>query len=62
MSEVTCFVIQKFDNSVFDSRYFEVIKPALENAELKPIRADEILGVRPIIENIEEQIEKASNA
>lgn len=57
----TCFVIQEFDNGgVFDSRFAEIVRPAIEKAKLKPLRADEILGVNPVIEKIEDAIRKAT--
>lgn len=49
-----CFVIQPFDDGgTYDLRYKETIKPALEKAGLRPRRADEILGLTPVIEKIE---------
>jgi hypothetical protein len=52
----TCFIIQAFDAGKYDKRYQEVYKDAVEASNLKPIRADEVLGIQPIIETIEEQI------
>lgn len=54
--EKTCFVIQRFDGGKFDKRYIEIFKKAIEDSSLKPVRADEVLGTRPIIETIESQI------
>lgn len=54
-----CFVMQPFDDSTFDMRYYETIKPALEKAGVEPKRADEILGLNPIVEKIESAIEAA---
>ena len=54
-----CFVIQPYDSGVYDSRYRETIKPALEEAGVKPVRADEILGLNPVIEKIEQAIKDA---
>jgi hypothetical protein len=48
-----CFVIQPFDGGVYDRRYKETVKPALEKAGVDPKRADEILGLSPVIEKIE---------
>lgn len=51
-----CFVIQRFDGGKFDKRYQEIFKEAIERASLTPIRADEVLGTKPIIETIESHI------
>ncbi|MBR7778932.1 hypothetical protein [Undibacterium rugosum] len=56
----TCFVIQSFDGGKFDQRYKETIRPALLRAEVEPQRADEILGLNPVIEKIESAIKAAS--
>lgn len=56
----TCFVIQVFDAGKYDRRYKETIRPALIKAEVNPQRADEILGLNPVIEKIETAIESAS--
>lgn len=56
----TCFVIQSFDGGKYDRRYSETIKPALIKAEVEPQRADEILGLNPVIDKIETAIESAS--
>ena len=56
----TCFVIQAFDGGTYDRRYKETIRPALIKAEVEPQRADEILGLNPVIEKIETAIESAS--
>ncbi len=54
-----CFVIQPFDDGTYDRRYNETIKPALEKAGVEPKRADEILGLNPVIEKIESAIAAA---
>jgi len=54
-----CFIIQPFDDGVYDRRYKETIKPALEKAGVIPKRADEILGLNPVIEKIESAIAAA---
>ena len=54
-----CFVIQPFDGGMYDRRYKETIKPALEKAGVEPQRADEILGLNPVIEKIESAIAAA---
>lgn len=56
----TCFVIQLFDGGTYDRRYRETIRPALIKAEVEPQRADEILGLNPVIDKIETAIESAS--
>jgi hypothetical protein len=57
----TCFVIQSFDGGgKYDRRYKETIRPALLKAKVDPQRADEILGLNPVIEKIETAIESAS--
>ena len=55
----TCFVIQSFDGGTYDRRYRETIKPALVKADVDPQRADEILGLNPVIDKIEIAIESA---
>lgn len=60
MSLSRVFVIQKFDNGgLYDKRYEELFKPALEAARTEPVRADSILGLQPIIEKIEGAIREA---
>lgn len=56
----TCFVIQAFDSGKFDRRYQETVRPALLKAGVDPQRADEILGLNPVIEKIERAIEGAA--
>jgi hypothetical protein len=58
----TCFVIQRFDNATYDKRYRETFAPAIERGGAKPIRADEILGTRPIVEKIEEGLRSCNIA
>lgn len=53
------FVIQNFDGGRFDKRYQETIRPAIEKAGAVPNRADQILGLQPIIEKIEDAIREA---
>jgi len=56
----TCFVIQEFDDGgMFDRRYKDVIAPAIQSANARPLRADEILGLNPIIEKIEKAIRES---
>jgi hypothetical protein len=54
-----CFVIQAFDGGTFDRRYGETFQVALERAGAIPQRADEILGLSPVVEKIEAAIEGA---
>lgn len=56
----TCFVIQSFDGGKYDRRYKETVRPALIKANVDPQRADEILGLNPVIDKIETAIEAAS--
>lgn len=56
----TCFVIQSFDGGSYDRRYRETIRPALIKAEVEPQRADEILGLNPVVDKIESAIESAA--
>lgn len=58
----TCFVIQRFDNDVYDKRYRETFAPAIEKGGAKPIRADEVLGTRPVVQKIEEGLRSADVA
>ncbi|MCK5058670.1 MAG: hypothetical protein KAT34_18600 [Candidatus Aminicenantes bacterium] len=56
----SCFVIQEFDDGgTFDKRYKDIIEPTLKSLDVVPLRADEILGLNPIIEKIENAIKKA---
>jgi hypothetical protein len=49
-----CFVIQPFDKGgPYDKRYRDVLKPAIEDAELTPYRVDEDPGTTVLIEDIE---------
>ena len=53
-----CFVIMPFKEP-FDSYYKKLLTPAIKDAGLKPIRADEIYGVKPIIDDITREIREA---
>jgi hypothetical protein len=55
----TCFVISPFCHP-FDGYYKKIYKPAIEKAKLTAIRADEICGTGPIIEDIFTHIDLAS--
>jgi hypothetical protein len=55
-----CFVIQPFDRDVFDRRYKDVFKPAIEEAGFEPYRVDEDPGVQIPIEEIERGIREAA--
>lgn len=58
----TCFVIQRFDGNIYDKRYRETFAPAIERGGAKPIRADEVLGTRPVVEKIEDGLRSANIA
>lgn len=61
ITKPSCFVIQQFDDgSTFDKRYSETIHPALIEAGVLPKRADQILGLQPVIEKIENAIKDAA--
>jgi hypothetical protein len=54
----TCFVMMPF-GSWFDRYYQEVYVPAIKDAGLEPIRADELFSTGSVVEQIWEQIGKA---
>ncbi len=54
-----CFVIQPFDNSVYDKRYRETFKPAILKAGLEPYRVDEDPSSQVLIDNIERGIRES---
>lgn len=59
IDEKLCFVLMPFQTK-FDSIYKNIIKKVVENdAKFTCIRADEIFGTKPIIEDIWEHIKKA---
>jgi hypothetical protein len=55
----TCFVMQPFDGSVFDSRYKDIIKPAIKKAGLSPYRVDEDMEAVELAETIKKNIKKS---
>lgn len=55
----TAFMIQTFDGAKFDRRYTETIRPGIVKGGAEPQRADEILGLQPIIQKIEQAIGNA---
>ena len=55
-----CFIVQPFDNGVFDQRYNDIIKPAVEACGLTPYRVDEDYGAEIPINTIAEKISFAS--
>lgn len=57
--KLSAFVIQTFDSAKFDRRYQETIRPGIVKGGAEPRRADEILGVQPIIQKIEQAISAA---
>lgn len=58
----TCFVIQRFDGGTYDRRYKETFAPAIEKGGAEPVRADEVLGTRPIVTKIEQGLRAADVA
>jgi nucleoside 2-deoxyribosyltransferase len=55
----TCFVMQPFDGGVFDRRFEEVFKPAIEAAGLEAYRVDQDPKVSIPIQDIEAGIRSA---
>ena len=55
----TCFVMQPFDRGVFDKRFREVFKPAIEAAGLEAYRVDQDPKVSVPIDDIESGIRSA---
>ena len=55
-----CFVIQPFDNGKYDSRYRDIIKPAIESCGFYAYRVDEDYSVEVPISAIESKIKEAS--
>ena len=51
-----CFVIQPFDGGIFDQRFVDVFKPAIEKADFEAYRVDRDLSVRIPIEEIQNGI------
>lgn len=52
-----CFVIQPFDNGIYDKRFKDTFKPAIENnTGLEAYRIDADLSVQIPIDDIEQQI------
>ena len=54
----TCFVIMPFEEP-YNKYYQSILIPAISDAGLKPLRADEIFSVRPVIKDIWESIKSA---
>lgn len=54
-----CFVIQPFDNDVYDKRYDDILKPAIVAAQLEPYRVDRDPGTTVLIDSIEREIRNA---
>jgi hypothetical protein len=54
----TCFVMMPF-GEWFDRYYQEIYVPAIKEAGLEPVRADELFTTGSVVEQIWEQIEKA---
>lgn len=56
----TCFVMQPFDQGVFDQRYEDVFVPAIQEAGLDPYRVDQDPKVSIPIQDIESGIRDAN--
>jgi len=54
----TCFVMMPF-GAWFDTYYKDLFVPAIKEAGMEPLRADELFSTGTVIEQIWEQIEKA---
>jgi hypothetical protein len=54
----TCFVLMPFKEP-FNTYYREVYVPAIESAQLKPVRVDDLFRAGPIVKEIWESIVKA---
>lgn len=54
----TCFVMMPFGHW-FDNYYKELFAPAIKEAGMEPLRADELFSTGTVIEQIWEQIQKA---
>lgn len=57
-----CFVIQCFDGGVYDQRYRETFAAAIKDGGATPVRADETLGTKPVIEKIEAALRRTAIA
>ena len=55
-----CFVIQPFDGGAYDKRYQDVLKPAIEAADLEAYRVDEDPSVNIPIDEIERGIREST--
>lgn len=56
------FVVQCFDGGVYDRRYRETFAPAIKDGGATPVRADETLGTKPVIEKIEAALRRTTIA
>lgn len=54
--------MQVFDGGAYDRRYVETFSPAIQKGGATPLRADKILGSKPIIDKIEGAIRGATIA
>src|SRR4029077_17922896 len=55
-----CFVIQPFDNGIFDKRYEDIFEPAIKSAGFEAYRIDRDPSVRIPIEEIEKGISESA--
>lgn len=54
-----CFIIQPFDGGIFDTRFQDTFKPAIESAAFEPYRVDQDLTVSSPISDIENGIKQS---
>jgi hypothetical protein len=54
--------MQVFDGGPYDRRYEETFAPAIQKGGAVPVRADKILGTKPVIEKIEAALRDATIA
>ena len=59
MANSSCFIIQPFDQGVFDKRYNDIFAPAIREAGLVPYRVDHDPKVSIPIQDIEKGIREA---
>ena len=51
-SHITCFVLMPYKDKELEDVYLNIVKPTIENLEIRCIRGDDISGVVPIMEDI----------
>lgn len=55
-----CFVIQRFDGERYDQRFFDIIKPVVEDCKLEAYRVDQDPSADVIIDRVMEKIKSAA--